>query len=147
MILVNLRNFNSRKIQFFVIFLCKTIFPPLAHRTRLVSTDVEFYCASFDISKKFVASCPPTETPTRTQKIEFSGRNSQGIHSQWVLLRVLKFSIIPYNLYVSLFADFVKRIFNKFVGSKATLTCYCFIRTVKAHYKPSAYCSQDNNLL
>ena len=28
LILVNLRNFNPRKIHFFVSFLCKTIFPP-----------------------------------------------------------------------------------------------------------------------
>ena len=60
--------------------MCKTISPPLTHRTRLVSKDVKFYCASFDISKKFVASCPPTETPTRKLKNEFSGRNSQGIY-------------------------------------------------------------------
>ena len=80
LILVNLRNFNPRKIQFFVSFLCKTIFPPLTHRARLISKDVEFYCASFDISEKFVASCAPMDTPTRKLKNEFSGRNSQGIY-------------------------------------------------------------------
>ena len=61
-------------------FSCKTIFPALTHRTRLVSKDVEFYCASFDISEKFVASCPPMDTPTQKVKNEFSGRNSQGIY-------------------------------------------------------------------
>ena len=45
----------------------------------LESKYVEFYCASFDISEKFVESCPPTETPTRKLKNEISGRNSQGI--------------------------------------------------------------------
>ena len=67
---------NSEKLHF-----CLWIFfPPLTHRTRLVSKDVEFYCASFDISGKFVASCPPMETPTRKLKNEFSGRNSHGIY-------------------------------------------------------------------
>ena len=79
LILVNLRNFNPRKIHFFVSFLCKTIFPTLTHRTRLVSKDVKFYFASFDISEKFVASCALMGTPTRMLKKEFSGRNSQGI--------------------------------------------------------------------
>ena len=27
--------------------------------TAYIQSDVEFYCASFDISEKFVASCPP----------------------------------------------------------------------------------------
>ena len=80
LILVNLRNFNPRKIQFFVSFLCKTIFAVRCRSWRPVSKDVEFYCASFDISEKFVASCPPMDTPTRKLKNEFSGRNSQGIY-------------------------------------------------------------------
>ena len=78
--LVNLRNFNPRKIHFFVSFLCKTIFPTLTHRTKLVSKDVKFYCASFDNSEKFVASCALMGTPTRKLKNEFSGRNSQEIY-------------------------------------------------------------------
>ena len=77
---MNLRNLNPGKITFLVSFLCETIFPPLTHRTRLKSKDVEFYCASFDISEKFVASCAPMDTPTRKLKNEFSGRNSQGIY-------------------------------------------------------------------
>ena len=48
--------------------------------TAYIQSDVEFYCASFDISEKFVASCPPMDTPTRKLKNEFSGRNSQGIY-------------------------------------------------------------------
>ena len=71
LIFVNLRNFNPRKIQFFVSFLCKTIFAAPTHRMRLVSKDVEFYCASFDRSEKFVASCPPMETPTQKLKNQF----------------------------------------------------------------------------
>ena len=93
-LIVNLRNFNPSEIQFFVGFLCKTIFLPLPHRTRLVSKDVEFYCASFDISEKFVASCAPMDTPTRKLKNEFSSRNSQGIYSNleyfWMFLKALK---------------------------------------------------------
>ena len=34
----------------------------------LVSKDVEFSYASFDICEKFVASCPPTRTPTQKLK-------------------------------------------------------------------------------
>jgi len=34
--------------------------------------ELEFYCASFDFSKKFVAPCPPTETPTHFE----SSKNS-----------------------------------------------------------------------
>ena len=45
-----------------------------------MSEDVKFYCASFDISEKFVASCAPMDTPTPKLKNEFSGRNSQGIY-------------------------------------------------------------------
>ena len=47
--------------------------------TAYIQSDVEFYGESFDMSKKFFAACPPTETPTRKLKNEFSGRNSQGI--------------------------------------------------------------------
>ena len=80
LILVNLRNFNPRKIQFLVSFLCKTIFAVRCRPWRPVSKDVKFYCASFDESEKFVASCAPMNTPTRKLKNEFSGRNSQGIY-------------------------------------------------------------------
>ena len=47
--------------------------------TTYIQSDVEFYGESFDMREKFVAACPPTETPTRKLKNEFSGRNSQGI--------------------------------------------------------------------
>ena len=77
---MNLRNFNPRKIKFLVSFLYKTTFAAPTHPTRLLSKDVEFYCASFDRSEKFVASCPPMETPTQKLKNQFPGRNSQGIY-------------------------------------------------------------------
>ena len=56
------------KSHFWSVFLWKTIYAPLTHRSCPVSKDVEFYCASFDMSSKFVASCTPTETPTRKIK-------------------------------------------------------------------------------
>ena len=76
---INPRNFNPRNFQFSVGFSFETLFPLPPSVTTFISKDVEFYCASFDISEKFVASCAPTDTPTRKLKNEFSGRNSQGI--------------------------------------------------------------------
>ena len=102
---MNLRNFNPRKIQFFVSFLCKTIFPALTHRTRLASKDVEFYCASFDISEKFVASCALIGTPTRKLKNEFFGRNSQEIHPNLeyfgMILKALQTLLFKIKIYPS----------------------------------------------
>ena len=98
LILVNLRNFNPRKIQFFVSFLCKTIFPPLTHRARLISKDVEFYCASFDIYEKFAGECPPTQTPTQKLKSGFSIFNSQGMGLSLVWLKMI-FEVLQSELF------------------------------------------------
>ena len=68
---VNPRNFHPRNFKFLVSFSFKTIFAPTPTTTTLVSKDVEFSCASFDICEKFAASCPLTQTPTQKFKIEF----------------------------------------------------------------------------
>ena len=72
---------------------------------RPVSKDVEFYCASFDMSEKFVASCPPTGTPTRKPKIEFFDRNFQGIDpnlgSFGIILKALQTRLFKIKIYPS----------------------------------------------
>ena len=57
--------------------------------TSLVSKDVDFYCASFDIGEKFASSCPLTETPTQKFKSEFSLGSSQGIGSSLVSFQMI----------------------------------------------------------
>ena len=108
---MNLRNFNPRKIHFFVSFLCKTIFPTRTHRTRLVSKDVEFYCASFDIYEKFAGACPPTQTPTQKLKSWFSMSSSQGIASSLIsfemIFRVLQSELFRFK-FKSLSSKIVK---------------------------------------
>ena len=83
------RNFNPRNFRFLVGFSCKTIFAPSPTTTTLVSKDVEFSGASFDICEKFAAWCPLTQTPTQKFKIKFSIFSSHEIGSSLVLLEII----------------------------------------------------------
>ena len=47
----------------------------------LLSKDVEFPCACFDVYEKFVASFPPTPAPTQNLKSWFQTFSSQEIGS------------------------------------------------------------------
>ena len=102
---MNLRNFNPRKITFLVGFWYKTIFPQSLSMTAYIQSDVEFYCASFGISEKFVASCPPMDTPTQKLKNEFSGRNSHGIYPNleyfWTILKALQTLLFKIKIHPS----------------------------------------------
>ena len=86
---LNPRNFNPRNFHFLVGFSFKTIFPQPPPRTILVSKDVDFFRASFDICEKFVPSCPLTQTPTQKLKSGFSTSNSQGIASSLVSFQMI----------------------------------------------------------
>ena len=81
---LNPRNFNPRYINFSVGFSFKTIFAPHRPITTLVSKDVEFSCAYFDLCKKLAGGCPPTRTTTQMFKNEFSIFPSQEIGSSLV---------------------------------------------------------------
>ena len=50
---------------------------------------MEFPCKSFDICENFVASCPPTQTPTQKLKIGFSMFSSQEIGSGLVSFEMI----------------------------------------------------------
>ena len=73
--------FSPPNFSIFGRFLFKTIFAPTPTTTTLVSKDVEFFCASFDICEKFATSCSLTQTPTQKFKIEFSIFSSHEIGS------------------------------------------------------------------
>ena len=88
-IYLNPRNFNPRNFNFLVGFSFKTIFAPPRPITTLVSKDVEFSCASFDLYEKFARWCPPTQTPTRKFKTGISIFSSQGMGSTLVSLRMI----------------------------------------------------------
>ena len=62
---LNPGNFNTRQILFLTSFSFKTIFLLFPPMTTSLSKDVKFFCASFELCEKFVASCPPTQTPTQ----------------------------------------------------------------------------------
>ena len=82
----NSRNFNPRNFHFLVSFPFETIFPLSLSVTTLISEDVEFYCASFDICEKFARWCPPTQTPTQKLKSGFLRSSSQEVGSSLVSL-------------------------------------------------------------
>ena len=75
---------QPRNFRFLVGFSFETIFAPSPPTTTLVSKDVEFSCASFEICKKFARWCPPTQTPTQKFKSGISIFSSQGISSSLV---------------------------------------------------------------
>ena len=66
---------------------------PTTPVTTSLSKDVDFSCASFDICEKFVASCPPTQTPTQKLKIRFSRFSSQEIGSSFVSLELMLYNL------------------------------------------------------
>ena len=74
---VNLKNvcLNKRNnhifIPFLVSFSLKTIFAASLTTTTLISKDVEFSCASFDLCQKFAASCLLPKRPRKNFKIDF----------------------------------------------------------------------------
>ena len=55
----------------------------------LSSKDVEFYCTSFDICEKFVAGCPPAQTPTQKLKSRFPLFDPQEIGSTLVSFQMI----------------------------------------------------------
>ena len=60
-------------------FSSKTIIPLRSSVTILVSKDAQLKSASFDMNKKFVQGCPPTQTPTQKFQNDFSVSVSHGI--------------------------------------------------------------------
>ena len=86
---LNLRNFNPRNFHFLASFSLETIFPLLPSVTTLISEDVEFYCASFEIFEKFVGECPSTQTPTQKLWSQFLKFSSEKISSSWVSLEMI----------------------------------------------------------
>ena len=87
----------------FGLFVLQSVFPRWFAPYRLVSKDVEFFFASFDLCEKFVARCPPTQTPTHKLKSRFSMFGSQETGSRSVLFlmifQALKPEILRFNLY------------------------------------------------
>ena len=73
--------------------------------TTYIQSDVEFYGEYFDMSEKFVAACPPTETPTQKLKSKFSGRNSQGIDPNleyfWMISKALRIQLFNIKIHPS----------------------------------------------
>ena len=57
----------------------ETIIPLRSSVTILVSKDAQLKNASFDMNKKFVQGCPPTQTPTQKFQNDFSVSVSHGI--------------------------------------------------------------------
>ena len=76
--------FQPPQNPFFGPFLLHNVFPRLFAPNRLVSKDIKFSCASFGLCLKFVARCPPSQTPTQKFEIEFSIFTSQEIGSSLV---------------------------------------------------------------
>ena len=65
--------------------------------TTLMSKDVEFYCASFELCQKFARGCPPTQTPTQKFKNRFSNPkklirvwHTDRFGSQWIPASLFK---------------------------------------------------------
>ena len=81
--------FSPPNFSIFGRFSFKTIFAPTPTTTTLVSKDVEFSCASFEICKKFARWCPPTQTPTQKLKIGFPKTSSREIGSSLVSFQII----------------------------------------------------------
>ena len=66
--------------------------------TKLISEDVKFFCASFDICEKFARRCPPTQTPTQSLKVDFRGSVPRRLIRVWYRLEwFLKLCNLSYS--------------------------------------------------
>ena len=75
---------SSLLFHFLVSFSWETIFPLSLSVTTLISADVDFFCASFDVCEKFARRCPATQTPTQKLESGFLRFSSQEIGSSLV---------------------------------------------------------------
>ena len=80
---------NFSKLRGSVGFSFKINFPLSIHVTKLISEDVEFYYASFDLCEKFDGGGQPIQTPTQMLKSVFSMFGFQEIGSSWVSFQII----------------------------------------------------------